>query len=70
MTKTENIGINLIDATDPLTINPLNENFKKIDQFGGNIPSGTIWMWHGTVDNIPEGWAICDGNNGTPDLRG
>ena len=42
MTKTKNIGLNLIDATDSLTINLLNENFKKIDQFGGNTPSGNI----------------------------
>ena len=34
------------------------------------IPSGVIVMWSGTKDNIPEGWALCDGSNGTPDLRG
>jgi hypothetical protein len=33
------------------------------------IPSGVIVMWHGTVATIPSGWALCDGNNGTPDLR-
>lgn len=32
------------------------------------IPSGTIVMWHGS--EIPYGWAICDGNNGTPNLIG
>ncbi|NET62429.1 MAG: hypothetical protein F6K47_41915 [Symploca sp. SIO2E6] len=26
-------------------------------------------MWSGTVDNIPQGWVVCDGDNGTPDLR-
>lgn len=31
------------------------------------IPNGTIVMWSGK--DIPKGWAICDGNNGTPDLR-
>ena len=34
------------------------------------IPSGVIVMWSGSKDNIPEGWALCDGSNGTPDLRG
>ena len=35
---------------------------------GGIIPSGLIAMWHGTIANIPSGWVICDGNNGTPNL--
>ena len=26
-------------------------------------------MWSGTIDNIPAGWAICDGTQTTPDLR-
>ena len=30
---------------------------------------GMIMMWSGTAANIPTGWALCDGNNGTPDLR-
>jgi hypothetical protein len=33
-------------------------------------PRGLISMWSGTVDAIPHGWALCDGANGTPDLRG
>lgn len=28
-----------------------------------------IAVWSGTIGNIPAGWALCDGNNGTPDLR-
>lgn len=36
---------------------------------GGGIPSGGIIMWSGAVNEIPAGWALCDGNNGTPDLR-
>ena len=34
------------------------------------IPSGGIIMWHGSADGIPEGWALCDGENGTPNLTG
>lgn len=30
---------------------------------------GGIVMWSGAVENIPEGWALCDGTNGTLDLR-
>ena len=29
-----------------------------------------IVIWSGAVVDIPTGWALCDGNNGTPDLRG
>lgn len=33
------------------------------------VPAGVIVMWSGSVASIPSGWYICDGNNGTPDLR-
>ena len=33
-----------------------------------NNMKGAIMMWSGTVDDRPEGWAICDGTQGTPDL--
>ena len=33
------------------------------------VPSGVICMWSGTNANIPSGWYLCDGTNGTPDLR-
>lgn len=33
------------------------------------VPKGTIVIWSGTASNIPDGWALCDGQNGTPDLR-
>ena len=33
------------------------------------VPSGIIAMWSGEVASIPGGWALCDGDNGTPDLR-
>lgn len=36
---------------------------------GGGIPSGCILIWSGAESAIPSGWALCDGENGTPDLR-
>jgi microcystin-dependent protein len=33
------------------------------------FPKGGIIMWSGTVAAIPKGWALCDGQNGTPNLR-
>lgn len=32
------------------------------------LPEGTIMAFAGTEDTIPEGWALCNGENGTPDL--
>ena len=36
---------------------------------GAGIPAGVIAMWAGLVANIPAGWLLCNGQNGTPDLR-
>jgi hypothetical protein len=36
---------------------------------GSPIPSGTIMMWSGRADSIPDGWVLCDGGNGTPRLQ-
>ena len=33
------------------------------------LPRGIISLWYGSIANIPAGWQICDGTNGTPDLR-
>jgi hypothetical protein len=33
------------------------------------IPAGIISMWSGSIASIPTGWLLCDGTNGTPDLR-
>ena len=33
------------------------------------IPIGVIVMWNGIIDTIPAGWELCNGSNGTPDLR-
>jgi len=36
---------------------------------GTSFPSGGIIMWNGSVGSIPAGWYLCNGSNGTPDLR-
>jgi microcystin-dependent protein len=36
---------------------------------GTVIPTGLITLWSGAVGSIPSGWALCNGANGTPDLR-
>lgn len=30
---------------------------------------GMIVIWSGAIIDIPNGWHLCDGTNGTPDLR-
>ena len=33
------------------------------------IPAGCIILWSGSIGSIPSGWVLCNGANGTPDLR-
>lgn len=33
------------------------------------LPTGIICLWYGSIANIPTGWVLCNGANGTPDLR-
>jgi hypothetical protein len=36
---------------------------------GTTIPAGLISIWYGSIGSVPTGWYLCDGSNGTPDLR-
>lgn len=49
------------DSTSPSTV--------FVTVAGGSIPAGIIVMWAGLLASIPSGWALCDGTQGTPDLR-
>ncbi|HEY4253001.1 MAG TPA: hypothetical protein VGM87_17455, partial [Roseomonas sp.] len=33
------------------------------------VPAGLIAMWSGAENAVPAGWALCNGSNGTPNLR-
>ena len=51
-----------------------NIKVKTIELNGKNVehhlmPKGTIVAYNGE-SNIPHGWAVCDGSNNTPDLKG
>lgn len=52
-------GYNNMVLTDP------NGNLGSIQ-----FPKGMIMIWTEGLNNIPAGWALCDGNNGTPNLMG
>ena len=55
-----------VSATGDLSYNSSN------GQFSVNVPSafvsGMIILWSGNTGNIPTGFVLCDGNNGTPNL--
>lgn len=38
-------------------------------QLNNPFPVGGIIMWSGALNAVPTGWRLCDGTNGTPDLR-
>ena len=38
-------------------------------QLNAPIPTGIIVLWSGSTASVPSGWALCNGSNGTPDLR-
>lgn len=46
-----------------------NEMKKFVDSLNSSIQKNVIISWYGSSDNVPQGWHICDGTEGTPDLR-
>jgi hypothetical protein len=55
-----------IKATFPNVTGPVTATQTQINN---PIPTGLISMWSGSLASIPVGWLLCDGTNGTPDLR-
>ena len=56
----------------PLIVNPTASQIQELpsgDYLYGTIPVGGIIMWSGTIASIPANWSLCNGSNGTPDLR-
>lgn len=45
-------------------------NLPVVTASGVNAPLKTVMYFAGDLSEIPEGWALCDGQNGTPDLMG
>jgi microcystin-dependent protein len=45
-------------------------DLKRIEPLNTVVPKGLISMWSGAISNIPTGWLLCDGTNGTPNLKG
>lgn len=51
------------------TVEPAYKKLGILKNVGGILTKGIIGMWLGNVDDIPAGWKLCDGSNGTLDLR-
>ena len=45
----------------------IRDNFAAV--YNDIIPIGGIILWSGSIASIPANWALCNGSNGTPDLR-
>jgi hypothetical protein len=37
--------------------------------WGASFIRGMVMQWYGPSNAVPSGWSVCDGSNGTPDLR-
>jgi microcystin-dependent protein len=58
-----NRNLNTAGTITTPTINTTNLNVEKFNL----LPRGIIVAWNSS--SAPSGWVLCDGNNGTPDLR-
>jgi len=56
---------NIQDQLDTLTTNLASTN----NNLSSAVPTGMVMMWSGASNAIPSGYVLCDGGNGTPDLR-
>jgi microcystin-dependent protein len=61
--NTDQMKVTNLDVTQNLNTGSLNTTSFNL------LPKGIITLWSGQVDKIPAGWVLCDGQNGTPDLR-
>jgi len=75
------VGIGTLTPLERLHVNGTTKLQGNTDVVGTLSVSGTVTgqgcfvvgmviMWSGQLTQIPAGWRLCDGSNGTPDLRG
>ncbi len=75
LTTANQITITKATGTAPLAITSttvctnLNADMVDGQHLSAIVPSGVIVLWSGSIASIPSGWVLCNGLNGTPDLR-
>ena len=67
--KEKSCRVNVYYGDESIPRATLSFNRYSVSQNESSIPKGTILPWHGKSSDIPEGFALCDGTKGTPDLR-
>ena len=50
-------------------ISSISGGYVSKDYVDSSMPIGSILMWSGSVDTVPEKFHLCNGEEGTPDLR-
>lgn len=66
-TETINSYSNITAGGD--TVEPAYKKLGVIKATVGSARKGMIGLWLGSVASIPANWVLCDGNNGTYDMR-
>lgn len=62
----------ILQTSAGVTLQTLDNLYPILQNASGSsssVPTGVITMWSGSIGSIPAGWALCNGTNGTPDLR-
>jgi hypothetical protein len=65
----DTIKAGFMDPSHIAQLAGIEENIDELWTMVDTVPRGAILMWSGSVAMIPIGFALCDGTNGTPDLR-
>ena len=64
--ETTSSGVTVTGAVTATSFSGDGSNLTGISAF----VTGMIILWSGAANAIPSGWYLCNGSNGTPDLRG
>jgi hypothetical protein len=62
----------ILQTSTGVTLQTLDNLYPILQSSSGTaatVPTGLIAIWSGATGSIPSGWTLCNGTNGTPDLR-
>ena len=68
--SSNNVSTDNVSITTTETVEPVYKKLLAIQTSGNKkAPNKIIAMWLGTLASIPTGWVLCNGSNGTQDMR-